>query len=89
MNQHELKTWDEFMRDVATGKKSFEVRRNDRGFEVGDTLLLKGWYPNMGQYSGEEIYAEITYMLIGSQWGVMDGFVVMGIKVLNCNFLIL
>ena len=43
--EHELKTWVCFYNPVISGKKTFEVRQNDRGFKVGDTLLLKEFMP--------------------------------------------
>lgn len=36
---HDLKTWPEYYKDIASGVKTFEVRRNDRNFMVGDMLL--------------------------------------------------
>jgi len=39
--RHELKT-DPFVFDeVQAGDKTFEIRKDDRGFRVGDTLVLK------------------------------------------------
>ncbi len=83
---HQLKCWDEFMMDVATGKKSFEVRKNDRGFNVGDTLILKGWNNYFAEYTEQFIEAEVTYILNGGAWGIEEGNVVMGIKVITYNF---
>lgn len=83
---HELKTWDEFMTDIATGKKPFEVRKNDRDFNVGDTLMLKGWDNHFAEYTGMFIEAEVTYILKGGAWGIEDGYIVIGIKVKNYNF---
>ena len=42
---HELKTWPEAWAAVRDGRKRFELRRDDRGFAVGDVLLLKLWRP--------------------------------------------
>ena len=42
---HELKTWPEFFTETRSGRKKFELRRNDRDFRVGDQLLLKEWDP--------------------------------------------
>jgi ASC-1-like (ASCH) protein len=37
---HELKTTDVYWDAVNCGEKTFEVRRNDRGFQKGDLLHL-------------------------------------------------
>lgn len=42
---HDLKTLPEYYKDVASGLKTFELRRNDRNFQVGDTLLLREFVP--------------------------------------------
>jgi hypothetical protein len=42
---HDLKTWPEYYKDVAAGVKTFELRRSDRNYQVGDTLLLREFAP--------------------------------------------
>jgi len=85
---HELKTHPAPFSAVWVGLKNFEVRRNDRNYKVGDTLLLKEYFTGEpgpgnpageGRYSGDEITAEIKYILEGGQYGIEKGFVVMGI----------
>lgn len=44
--KHELKIWPQYYARVADGSKTFEIRENDRGFQPGDTVLLKEWNPN-------------------------------------------
>ena len=46
---HELKILPQYYCRVADGTKTFEVRNNDRGFQPGDTVILK-------QYSKENYY---------------------------------
>ena len=44
MKTHKLKTWDGFFHEVWDGKKRFELRNNDRNFQVGDTVYLQEYY---------------------------------------------
>ena len=45
MQQHHLKTWPAEFSAVISGQKKFELRRNDRDFQVGDVLVLKEFVP--------------------------------------------
>jgi hypothetical protein len=40
MTEHILKTVEPYFSAVKSGEKTFEARRNDRGFQKGDTLVL-------------------------------------------------
>lgn len=81
--RHVLKTWPQYYEDVESGNKTFEVRKHDRDFKVGDTLLLQEFDPSKKasqQYSGKELEFTITYVLLGGNFGIQEGYVVMGIK---------
>lgn len=43
--KHDLKIWPQFFCRVADGSKTFEVRKNDRGFQPGDIVILREWDP--------------------------------------------
>lgn len=78
---HELKTVQPYFYEVYMGRKTFEVRKNDRGFKVGDSLVLKEF--KEGRFTGQEIYKRIIYMLEGEEaykYGLADGYCVLGIK---------
>lgn len=75
---HELKTLSPFFQAVRDGDKTFEVRKNDRGFRVGDTLELHEWDERNG-YTGRAVQRRVTYVLPGDQFGIEAGYVVMGI----------
>jgi hypothetical protein len=44
---HELKIWPQYFDAVMTGRKNFEVRKNDRGFQAGDVVILREWDPTI------------------------------------------
>jgi hypothetical protein len=74
---HELKTIPKYFEDVKKGKKTFEVRRNDRDFKVGDFLALNEW--NNGEYTDNFAICEITYILNDPTY-CKAGYVILGIK---------
>lgn len=53
--KHELKIWPQYYCRVADGSKTFEVRKNDRGFQPGDTVVLREYDPEAIQYSEDPL----------------------------------
>ena len=80
MKVHELKVWPEYFDAILDGSKKFEIRKNDRGFEVGDRLLLQEYCPHDKEYTGAHVFAEVTYMTDFMQ---AQFYIVMGIKILG------
>ena len=60
--EHRLKSWPEFFRAVRTGDKTFEVRKNDRAFAVGDLLILAEWDPEARAFTGRTQSVRVTYL---------------------------
>lgn len=84
MNAHELKTWPQYWLAVKSGKKTFELRENDRDYQVGDLLFLACFNPATDQYERRGlIKCEVTYLLKGPAFGLRIDFCIMGIKVLE------
>jgi hypothetical protein len=75
---HELKTLDPYYKEVAQGKKTFEVRKFDRDFALGDYLHLREY--NGQQYSGDSTIVQISYILTGGNFGIDKDYCVLGIK---------
>lgn len=77
---HELKTISTYFDAVAEGRKTFEVRRNDRGFQAGDLLyLIRVTDDYSRRATGERLTRRITYLLQGGQFGIEPGFCVLGL----------
>lgn len=81
MALHKLKTLNPFFEDVFYNRKDFEVRENDRNFQVGDRVQLI----EIVQEGSPQRYVikEIKYILPGGQFGIVPGWVVLGLKELT------
>lgn len=82
--EHRLKTWPVFFHDVATGAKTFEIRKRDRNYCAGDLLILEEYDPNLNtpsKYTGERIAVRVTYaVVLDGIPGIPDGFIGMSIE---------
>lgn len=78
MKVHDLKILPEHYMNILNGNKSFELRKNDRNYHVGDFLRLREWERN---YTGKLINAKITYVLEDETY-LQKGYVALGIKVM-------
>lgn len=96
--EHELKTWPEPFARIDAGVKTYEVRRSDRDFQVGDTLCLREWDPRPGPsrlvgrqrqegvprgYTGNELYVRVVHITMPGQWGLPADVCVMGIELIK------
>lgn len=89
MAEHELKTWPRYWDAVSRGEKLFEVRKNDRFFQAGDTVHLLRMADDGGRFfsteaEGASVFpddaARLTFtvgpVLQGGQFGIEPGFCV-------------
>ena len=63
MKTHNLKTWPDIFKVMKSGEKTFDIRKNDRNFEVGDQVILDEFNPETNKYTGDHIHALITWIL--------------------------
>jgi hypothetical protein len=84
---HELKALSAYFHPLSDGRKKFEVRRDDRGFQTGDVLRVREFIPNARspnlQYTGNEDFFRIEWILTGGQLGIEPGFVVLSLSPLD------
>lgn len=77
---HELKTWPAEFQAIAEGRKTFDLRKNDRDYQTGDNLLLREFDPVTQTYSGRYVLANVTYILHGGSYGLPEDLCIMSIK---------
>jgi hypothetical protein len=75
---HELKIWPGCFAAVKAGSKPFDVRENDRNFQVGDVLLLREYEPESEQYTGKTLTRWVSYVLQGGVFGIQPNWCVLG-----------
>ncbi|EDN9028979.1 TPA: DUF3850 domain-containing protein [Listeria monocytogenes] len=75
---HELKILSEYYWDIVEGRKTFEIRKNDRDYQVGDYLILKELKDE--KHTGRKLPVVVTYI---TDYEQKEGYVVMGIKLLK------
>ncbi len=79
MATHYLKTWPEFFKEIKSGDKPFEVRKNDRDFKKGDTLYLMEYDPIKESYTGRTLCFEAGYILYGPAFGIEKDYCVISL----------
>jgi hypothetical protein len=85
---HDLKTDPEVFDAVARNEKTFEIRKDDRGYQVGDALILRrtrytGEQMHFGspvEYTGEKEVRRVTHLLRGPLYGLAEGWVILSIS---------
>lgn len=70
-----LKNDHKYFEAQEKGNKNFEIRKNDRGYQVGDLLFLHEYENN--QYTGRLLVRKVTYITAYKQ---KEGYVVLGTK---------
>lgn len=75
---HEVKTLPCFFEPGLRGLKPFEVRRNDRNYQLLDRIREKEWTPD-GGYTGRVNEREIVYILDNPEF-CKEGYVILGLR---------
>ncbi|MGQ2989490.1 MAG: DUF3850 domain-containing protein [Brevundimonas sp.] len=78
---HELRTWIEPYDAIAAGLKPWELRFDDRDFQVGDTLRLRRFDHVAETYTGEQMERRVVWIMRNPAFGTQRGFVIMTLAV--------
>ena len=76
---HAVKELPEHFENVQTGKKTFEVRKNDHSYSVGDLIALNEYNAEEQRYTGRSMLFHIDYILNDNEY-CKEGYIVMSIK---------
>lgn len=76
--EHTLKCLEPYFEAIVRGDKTFEVRRDDRGFQCGDVLILQK-HDGVRFVDYVSVRRRVLYVLTGGQFGIESGYVVMAL----------
>jgi len=79
MKTHVLKCWRGPFSALVRGDKTFEFRKNDRDYEVGDHLHVREWDHEGEFYTGNTLDFTIPYLLKDG-FGVPEGFAILSLR---------
>lgn len=77
---HQIRLGAMFFEDARSGKKSFELRKNDRDYKVGDILEMIEF--KEGKNTGRVIRKSVTYIL-EDYTGLVDGYCIMSTSLIE------
>ena len=91
MAEHELKTDPEVFAASWNNKKRFEIRKDDRNFQVGDILNLRetkytGEEMRNGKplmYTGFDFQVRVIYKLPAGSYGLEDDWTVLSVIMID------
>lgn len=80
---HTVKCWTEFFGPISDGRKTFDLRIDDRDYQVGDNIIQEEFRHGVGEFTGRECRCEITYIGRGrsfERFGLAPGYAILAIK---------
>lgn len=77
MTTHELKINPEFLEPIWKENKRCEVRKFDRDYKVGDTLILRAW--DGENYTGVQVTVKVRHIIFPGTYGLPETIGVMSI----------
>ncbi len=78
--KHYLKILPDYYQAVIDDSKTFEIRKNDRNFQVGDVLILNEFKE---RYSGRWVAVKVIYILKNKEY-LPKNYVAMSIR--KCEY---
>lgn len=79
--RHKVKILERFYNRIINGEKKFEIRKNDRDYQVGDVLSFKveNDETSLKNYPAGWDEREFKIVYVHHGYGMDEGFVALGI----------
>lgn len=82
--QIEKKILPKYFEKVKSGRKTFELRKDEDNIKAGDIIILREW--ENGEYTGRQEERMVSYVLRNCQeYGLMDGYCILSLKKSNSS----
>lgn len=76
---HQIKIAPCYFREVATGQKTFELRKNDRNYKADDKLILQEYNEVLKRNTSQEIECDVPYVFYGGGLGLDKDYCILSI----------
>lgn len=74
---HSLKSWPDYFKLMMDGEKDFEIRNNDRNYQINDVCQFFEWDDKRGGFTGNRSpYFRVRYVLSKTP-GLLPGYVLL------------
>lgn len=83
---HELKILPKYFHDVVTLNKRFELRKNDRNFQLYDYVDLREFNPETKLYTGNWCHCKVTYILDSQEFKLLGNYVILSIHLIGVYY---
>lgn len=83
--EHRIKLWSEFAGHIMEGSKTYEVRKDDREYEVGDLLVMVEVDRETEAPTGWELRAWVIHKTPGGRFGIAPDYCVLGIEFIRAD----
>lgn len=80
---HKIKITPKFFHDAIHGSKTFEIRKNDRGYALNDYVLMQEFDSDCNEYTGNEALIKITYL---TNYAQTNNYVVFAFRLLDFHY---
>ena len=83
---HHLKSWPKPFADLSGGRRTYELRINDRNYRMGDRLVFHEWSPTGQGFTGAWVIADVVHVSTAESYdGVLAGMLGENVACLGLN----